>query len=165
MALDIDREIAALRRLTVPQLRSRHQELFGEPPRSAHKQHLVRRIAWRLQALAEGDLTQRARRRAAELACDADLRLRAPRGHHNSASPRTGRPKDSPPPRDPRLPLPGTLLVRGYRGEIRQVKVLDQGFEYGDAIYGSLTAVVQKITGQHWNGYHFFGLSGGKKQP
>ncbi len=165
MALDIDREIAALRRLTVPQLRSRHQELFGEPPRSVHKEHLVRRIVWRLQALAEGDLTQRARRRAAELACDADLRLRTPRGHHHSTSPRTGRPKDSPPPRDPRLPLPGTLLVRGYRGEIRQVKVLDQGFEYGDAIYGSLTAVVQKITGQHWNGYHFFGLSGGKKQP
>ena len=59
MALDIDREIAALRRLTVPQLRSRHQELFGEPPRSAHKQHLVRRIVWRIQALAEGDLSER----------------------------------------------------------------------------------------------------------
>ena len=118
MALDIEQQIAALRRMTVAQLQARHQELFGEPPRSTHKKHLVRRIAWRLQAVAEGDLTQRARRRAAELACDADLRIRTPRGQHSSAS---QRPEDSPPPRDPRLPVPGTLLVRSYRGQTRQV--------------------------------------------
>lgn len=79
MGLDIDREQAALRQMTVRQLRSRYQELFGEPPRSAHKEHLVRRLLWRMQALAEGDLTDRARRRAAELARDADLRIRPPR--------------------------------------------------------------------------------------
>ena len=66
--------------------------------------------------------------------------------------------------RDPRLPLPGTILVRGYRGRTRQVKVLEQGFEYDGQSYGSLTAVTKQITGQHWNGYHFFGLSGGKNQ-
>ncbi len=160
MTLDIDQEIAALRQMTVRQLQSQHQELFGEPPRSAHKQHLVRRIAWRIQALAEGDLSDRARRRAAELACDADLRLRAPRkkplGAYQHAN-------DSSGPRDPRLPMPGTLLVRSYRGEIRQVKVLEQDFEYGDDIYSSLTAVVHKITGKHWNGYHFFGLTKGQQ--
>lgn len=160
MALDIDQEIAVLRQLTVPQLRSRHQELFGEPSRSAHKRHLVRRIAWRLQALAEGDLTQRARRRAAELACDADLRIRAPRGQYPSVSQRR---EDSPPPRDPRLPMSGTLLVRSYRGQTRQVKVLEQGFEYDDQLFDSLTAVVRKITGKHWNGYHFFGLTEGQQ--
>ncbi len=163
MALDIDQEMAALRQMTVPQLRSRHQGLFGEPPRSVHKEHLVRRIAWRLQALAEGDLSERARRRAAELACDADLRIRAPRGQHPSASQRTDATKESPPPRDPRLPIPGTLLVRSYRGQTRQVKVLEKGFEYDDQIYGSLTSVVQNITGQHWNGYHFFGLTKGQQ--
>ncbi len=163
MALDIEQEITALRQMTVRQLRSRHQALFGEPPRSAHKQHLVRRIAWRIQALAEGDLSERACRRAVELACDADLRLRAPRRQHSSAFQRTGPPKDSPGPRDPRLPMPGTLLVRSYRGEIRQVKVLEQGFEYSDDIYSSLTAVVHKITGKHWNGYHFFGLTKGQQ--
>ncbi len=173
MTLDIDQKIAALRQLTVPQLRIQHQELFGEPPRSTHKQHLVRRIAWRIQALAEGDLSERARRRAAELACDADLRLRAPRRHRSNASQRTGRPNGHRPNghrpngplllRDPRLPLPGTLLVRSYRGENRQVKVLEQGFEYDDDIYSSLTAVVNKITGKHWNGYHFFGLTKGQQ--
>ncbi len=168
MTLDIDQQITALRQLTVRQLRSRHQELFGESPRSTHKQHLIRRIAWRIQALAEGDLSERARRRAAELACDADLRIRAPRRQRSNASQRTGRPNGHRPNgplllRDPRLPMPGTLLVRRYRGENRQVKVLEQGFEYGDDIYGSLTAVVQKITGKHWNGYHFFGLAKGQQ--
>ncbi len=164
MTLDIDQEIAALRQMTVRQLRSRHQELFGEPPRSTHKQHLVRHIAWRIQALVEGDLSERARRRATELACDADLRIRAPRKKPLGAYQHTSDPKDSSMSlRDPRLPMPGTLLVRSYRGEIRQVKVLEQGFEYGGDIYSSLTAVVRKITGKHWNGYHFFGLTKGQQ--
>ncbi len=162
MALDIDQEMAALRQMTVPQLRSRHHEVFGEPPRSAHKEHLVRRIAWWLQALAGGNLSQRARRRADELVREADLRVRTPRRQPQAAS--TAK-VASTPPRDPRLPLPGTILVRGYRGRTRQVKVLEQGFEYDGQSYGSLTAVTKQITGQHWNGYHFFGLSGEKNQP
>ena len=40
---------------------------------------LIKRIAWRMQANHEGGLTERARQRARELACDADLRLSAPR--------------------------------------------------------------------------------------
>src|SRR4051794_17952199 len=43
-----------------------------------NRAHLFRRIAWRLQALAEGDHTQRARERALELAAHPDLRLRSP---------------------------------------------------------------------------------------
>ena len=121
----------------------------------------MRRIAWWLQALAGGNLSQRARRRADELVRAADLRVRAPRRQPQAAS--TAK-MASTPPRDPRLPLPGTILVRGYRGRTRQVKVLEQGFEYDGQSYGSLTAVTKQITGQHWNGYHFFGLSGGKNQ-
>ena len=40
---------------------------------------LIKRIAWPMQANHEGGLTERARQRARELACDADLRLSAPR--------------------------------------------------------------------------------------
>ena len=85
MNLEIDRKIAELQRMTVRQLQSDYLRVFGEMPRSRHKQHLVRQIAWRLQALAEGDLSQRARRRAEELACDADLRVRAPRRQPRAA--------------------------------------------------------------------------------
>lgn len=73
MAADIQKEIAALPQLTVHELRRRHVELFGEENRSANRQYLFRWIVWRLQALAEGDLSERARRRAQELARDADL--------------------------------------------------------------------------------------------
>ena len=78
-ALTIEDQIAELGRLTVTQLRQKYVEVFGEESRSNHKQFLFRRIAWRIQALAEGGLSERARRRALEIANDADLRIRAPK--------------------------------------------------------------------------------------
>ena len=102
------------------------------------------RIAWGQQARAEGDLTERARRRAAELARDGDLRLGAPRrGRSTPAAPSQA----TTAPRDERLPMAGTLLVRPYRGQMLQVKVLEQGFEYDGRIFDSLTAVTKRITG------------------
>ena len=71
-------EIDDLQYKTVAQLQIRYREVFGESSRSNHKQFLIRRVAWRLQALAEGDLSERARQRAAELANDADLRMLPP---------------------------------------------------------------------------------------
>ena len=62
----------------LPTLRAQFAAVCGEPTPSHNKAWLVQRIAWRLQALAEGDLSDRARRRAAELVADADLRLSAP---------------------------------------------------------------------------------------
>jgi hypothetical protein len=73
------KEIDELSRMTVAQLRQRYIEAFGEESQSNHKQFLFRRIAWRIQALAEGGLSERAHRRALEIANDADLRIRAPR--------------------------------------------------------------------------------------
>lgn len=160
MTLDLDRQLAALRQMTIGQLRARYAQLTGEPSRARHKEQLLRRIAWRLQALAEGDLSERARRRAAELARDADLRLGHPRHAPLGAVPlvRTKTQPVAGHSRDARLPTPGTILVRRYRGRTLQVLVLQQGFEYDGARYTSLTAVVRQITGKHWNGFHFFGL-------
>src|SRR5439155_11480250 len=123
---------------------------------------LVKRIAYRLQVLAEGDLSERARR-AAELANDADLRLNPPR-----AEPAAARPAVAPPaplPKDERLPPPGTVLARPYRGETLQVRVLDDGFEFRGRVYASLSAVAKTATGSHCNGFLFFRLplNGGKQ--
>jgi len=73
------KEIEELSRMTVSQLRQKYLEVFGEQSRSNNRQFLFRRIARRIQALAEGGLSERARRRAMEIANDADLRIRAPR--------------------------------------------------------------------------------------
>lgn len=64
MKLNITKEVAALEQMTVGQLQQRYVEVFAEPVRSRHKQYLIRRIAWRLQANAEGGLSERALRRA-----------------------------------------------------------------------------------------------------
>ena len=64
MPTDLATEIAALPRLRVSELRARFAVVFGEPTPSHNKVWLVKRIAWRLQAQAEGDLSQRARQRA-----------------------------------------------------------------------------------------------------
>src|SRR3954468_11775309 len=72
-------EIEGLRKLKTRALQARYRELFGEETRSSNQAHLFRRIAWRLQAQAEGGLSERAQKRAGELAEEAALRLRAPR--------------------------------------------------------------------------------------
>src|SRR4051794_537854 len=61
-------EIERLRKLKTKALKTRYRELFGEESRSSNRAHLFRRIAWRLQAKAEGDLSERARKRAVEVA-------------------------------------------------------------------------------------------------
>ena len=156
MTQNADCEAAVMRQLTVGELRSRFIEVFGEPPRTRHKEHLVRRIAWRLQSQREGDLSERARRRAAELAREADLRLSPPRKAKAKVVVATSAGLAA---TDNRLPMPGTILVRQYAGQTMQVQVLERGFEYDGQIYKSLTAVAERITGKHWNGYHFFGLN------
>ena len=72
-------DIAALPTFSVAQLRKRYAQIFGETTNAGHKAWLVKRIAWRMQANAEGDLSERARRHAALLANDADLRLSPPK--------------------------------------------------------------------------------------
>lgn len=79
MELNVEQENESLHALTVRELRQRYLEAFGDQTRTGNRTWLIRRILWRLQAITEGDLSARARQRAAELANDADLRLSAPR--------------------------------------------------------------------------------------
>jgi hypothetical protein len=157
---NLAQELANLGHLTVSQLRVRYAALFGEATRVGNKVWLVKRIAWRLQALAEGDLSQRARQRALELAHDADLRLTPPRSgpHALSLIPSTKTPQARTK-QHARLPPPGTILKRPYKGEVLQVKVLRHGLEFEGTVYRSLSAVAKAITGAHWNGHLFFHLT------
>jgi hypothetical protein len=158
--LSIVNEVAALKRLRIGQLRQRFAELFGEATSASNRTWLVKRIIWRLQALAEGDLSERARRRAEELARDADLRLNTPqrRDHTNATEPSDVPPEpvSIPAPVDARLPPPGTILTRPYKGQQLHVQVLTDGFAYGGRDYPSLSAVAKAITGSHTNGFLFF---------
>jgi hypothetical protein len=57
MTMNFSQEIAALKRMTVTELRRKHLEAFGEPTGSGHKDYLVKRIVWRLQPQEAGDLS------------------------------------------------------------------------------------------------------------
>ncbi len=164
MPTNVAAEIEALHQMTINELAEKYKELHGHPTRTRHRAYLIRKIAWRVQANAEGDLTDRARKRAAELANDADVRVMAPKtlicppeptgtvtvnrlllkGEHN----------------DPRLPSPGSAIIREYKGrKIRVVVLADgQGFECDGERYRTLSAIAKKVTGSHINGFRFFRL-------
>jgi Protein of unknown function (DUF2924) len=163
--MNIGADIAALKRLTVKQMQIRYAEVFGETTRCYNRDWLVKRIAWRVQALAEGDLSERARKRAAELARDADLRTTMPvvRDQAPAAS-RQITIHNVRMETDDRLPPPGTILTRMYKGNTIQVKILPRGFEFDGEIYKSLSAVAKAITNSHCNGYLFFRLAKGDRE-
>ena len=148
-------EIEGLRQLKTKALQARYYEVFGEESRSSNRAHLFRRMAWRLQAQAEGGLSERAQKRAAELTEEATLRLRAP---HRFWQADGSLDLSTPPDRDRRLPPVGTTLRREYGGGTLEVQVLAAGFAYQNKIYASLSQLAQRITGTRWNGYQFFGL-------
>ena len=158
MGTNIAKEIAALGRMTVKDLRSKHIEVFGERTRAGHKDYLVKRIAWRIQANAGGDLSCRAKQRAEELANDADLRTTAPKIKHDDGQAAMTTTAAVAFDHDSRLPMPGSNLRRRYKDREIVVRVLPRGFEWEGQVYRTLSAVAGAITGTHINGYLFFNL-------
>lgn len=55
--------------------------------------------------------------------------------------------------------MPGTRLVRDWHGAGHTITVLDDGYEYDGKTWASLSAIAKAITGTHWNGPAFFGVS------
>jgi hypothetical protein len=164
MNREVHQEIEALRHQKTKALKARYRELFGEESRSSNYAHLFRRIAWRLQARAEGDLSQRARDRAADLASDVDLRLRPPRTFWRELADAGSGEQSRRPWRDPRLPEAGSTLERQYQGKTVCVKVLQAGFEYDGQPYETLSSIASSVTGTRWNGFTFFRLRSLKKE-
>ena len=161
----IARQIAELDDMTIAQLQEKWEEVWQEPCRSKNKKHLRKRIAWRIQALAYGGLSQRALDRARELVDETLLRRNAParpaaqpahRGETTIHGFAPATPGD-------RL-MPGAILTRDYRGRKLLVTVLHTGFQFEGKIYRSLTAVAKEVTGAHWNGRLFFGLGCARKE-
>jgi len=162
MSETIAAQVTALRRMTVGELREKYREVFGEETRSGNKDWLWKRIAWRIQEIEYGGLSERAKRRAGDLANELDIRSRVPLGAFDDAPGKKRKivrvSATALVSHDRRLPMPGTVINREYKGNIYQVKVLDDGFEYEDRIFKSLSAIAKEITGSHWNGFKFFNL-------
>jgi hypothetical protein len=160
MNAELNQHIDRLRCMTTAQLQLKYRELFGQASHSNHKGYLFRRVAWRMQALTEGGLSERVCQYAREIAADADLRLCAP-GKLVGGQPAVCVATASRP-LDPRVPPPGTQLVKRYKKDTLTVTVLEDGYQYGERVYKSLSAIARQVTGTQWNGFLFFSL--GRRQ-
>lgn len=147
-------DLAELTTMTVSELAERYKEVFGIPTRIRNEDYMRKRIAWRIQELAEGGLSNRALARIDRLAPGAPVRWK-PASNPLEALPSARRA------RDPRLPPPGTVLSRHHGGTDRKAAILEDGFEYEGTRYGSLSMIARQITGTPWNGFLFFGLKKG----
>lgn len=157
------RELQRIQRLSVNELRLEWSKLFdGEPCRSRNRSFLVKRLCWRTQELRHGGLSDRAKIRIAELATDTWARSRTPRealqdataANVKSITEETLRPK-----RDPRLPSPGTVITRQYKGRELRLTVHEDHFELDGQSFGSLSEAARHVTGSRWNGRLFWGLT------
>jgi hypothetical protein len=140
----LEQQLAELPGMAPAQLRARWRECWRRPAPDIGPDLLRRGIAWKLQSRVYGDLPGHIKR---ELERAADC-LR--RGEQLLSSSR------------PSL-KPGTRLVRSWQGRVHRVLVLNDGYEYEDRRFNSLTQVATAITGTHWSGPNFFGLK--KRDP
>jgi hypothetical protein len=134
-------QIAALKTKSTPELRDMWRELFGKEPPALARRYLEDRLAYQLQVLRYGGVSNRARRKLDALV--------------DQLEPRAARR------RDPGRPIAGTQLRRQWQGSECVVTVREHDFEYNGRSYRSLSAVARAITNTRWNGWLFFGLKSG----
>ena len=132
-------KVVALPTLKNDDIKKLWQELFDEPAPKKKRDYLIPRLAWRIQELAYGGLTDAAQERINRL-----MRSKEP------IKPSSNR---------IRRPAIGTKLIREYQGVQHHVTVARNGFEYQNRTYRSLSHIAREITGTRWSGPLFFGLN------
>ena len=161
MDLNLTHEVATLKRMSAPSCGDAMPRSSAKPTGANNKPWLIERIAWRLQALAEGDLSERARQRAAELANNADLRTLPTEDlpHGPRPGPRSvttagslpGRQPSAAARHDPDPPVQGPDAPgAGDAGRLRSSRARSSA---------RCRAVAKAITGSHCNGFLFFRLT------
>jgi hypothetical protein len=137
---DIEAEIAGLLHRSKQELRLAWRKLHrSEPPFGMSRDLLIRSLAYELQQRAHGSPNLALRRRLQTLAV---------------ASGRGARSVDL-----GVVLKAGSTLVREWRGHTHTVLVGEDGFEYEGQRYRSLTVIAERITGAHWSGPRFFGVT------
>jgi hypothetical protein len=164
---DMPSQLAALETMNVPALAEKFRELYGEPTRSRNRAYLKKRLAWRIEANFQGDLSQGAIARIQQLGDQLPERWQMRLGQPASEPAAAGDAATkldaalstaTTEPRDPRVPPVGTVVRRVFDGKTHEVTVRAEGFEYEGRQYKTLSAIANQIAGSRWNGFLFFGL-------
>ena len=154
---DMVAEIALLRAMDVPALVARYTELFGKPPRVRNKESLWKRCCWKVQEARSGGLSTAATTKLEALIAEIDL----PPGESQRSVAGVLSPTRAA--KAGTLSV-GTTITREWHGSTLEVRVVEGGYEFRGVVYKSLSAAAKAITGQHWNGRLFFGLTGRKSR-
>jgi hypothetical protein len=139
--------LAALKAMSVNELKTEWQAMFDAPAPNNSRTFLESRLAYRIQELTYGGLDKQTRRMLDLLADEVEGHNRR---KHQIA--------------DPRNPVVGTKLIREWDGVEHTVTVLKDGFDWKGCRFKSLSAVAREISGTRWNGYRFFGLRERKRE-
>lgn len=138
------RQLATLQTMTLEQLREKWLDLYGSEPPRYKKQFLIKRLAYRIQELFYGGLSETAKTRLRQIALDDPVA--------------TVERKVSEERKSNENILSGTRFVRVWNDRRYEVTAREKGFEYDGRVFRSLSAVAREITGTRWNGKVFFGL-------
>ena len=148
MKQSVLKQVAELPELDSDQLKERWRAMFGSEPPAYNKPYLIKRLAYRIQELAFGGLSEAAQAQLRDaLQEDDGLPGRMQRRRRKLG-----------------MPVVGTRLVREWQGNRYEVTVVSGGFEFEGRKYRSLSAITKAITGTHWNGPGFYGLRQNSKK-
>ncbi len=143
------RQVADLHNLSQEELKDLWRTLYGTEPPAHNRPHLVSRLAYRIQELTYGGISEAAKAKMKAIMEASGL---DENGGEQRAKRRRGTDRKD-------QPVVGTRIVRDWNGQTHEVIVVHGGFQYGGRLFRSLTAVAEAITGSHWNGRAFFGLA------
>ena len=136
----IMRQIKELQDKSFAELKQLWRDYYQAEPPPYRRGFMAHALAYRIQELTYGGLSNKAENRLNDLLAEAK----------GAKTKRRVAPA--------KIPVAGTRLVREWRGERYEAIVLGNGFEYAGRKWNSLTAIARDITGTHWNGPVFFGL-------
>lgn len=148
-------QIMELKTKSLKELKAKYEEFFnGQKATSNKKIFLWRKLAYRIQEINYEGLSD-----------DTQTRLNELIEHYDPVNNKALRPNkltqeisQEHSARDQRLPIPGTVFTKMYKGQPLEIITLEEGFEFKGKTYKTLSAIAKEVTGTHWNGYLFFNL-------
>ena len=135
--ISVEKEILSLESKTLLELREIWKSVFNSNPPPHAKKVLIPKLAYKLQEIAYGSLSEKSTRDLDDMANQMRKGKKVSRGNR---------------------PLAGTRIVKNYRGEEHEVIVDEKDFIYRGQRYQSISAIADKITGTNWNGWLFFNM-------
>lgn len=136
--LSIIKQITNLQNKNTKELTEFWSKLFEHPPAVFSREHMVSRLAYRIQELAYGGTDEGTERKIQAAARD----INKPKKVHSRKY----------------CPMVGTKIIKEYKGIVHEIIVVPDGFSYGGVVYNSLSAIATKISGTKWNGLKFFNI-------